>query len=319
MHISEIPIAKIIIKPGRHILKMDSVAMLVKSIEMHEQLTPIIVLGNNNDDTYELIAGRQRMEAMKQLGNTHIAASVEIAGITSDIHASALEFAENLHRSDLDLAERSDMEAKYEALYMALLEEQAREFDEPATDAAEVLISVNNSQKSKTEKNPKGAGRKPGGIAKQARDTGRTRDDIRTYRAIAALPPEVKAKAKELGQSNSRKTLLAAAKEQDPEAQRAVIEAAAKAVNERKVVKAPVPPAPVATLSPLVSLWDNAPDEDRDALEIVRVNPWRRAKAIGDITIASATLASLWNAASEEERGVFVNDVVLPWHCAQAW
>lgn len=301
MYIKDIPISKIVIKPNRHILKMDSVAMLVKSIEIHEQLTPIIVRETKDVGTYELIAGRQRMEAMRQLGKTMITASVELDIDTPELSAEAMEIAENLHRSDLDILERADFEVKYETLYTRINEErkrQEREWDESHPAAAEVLIPVNNSQKSKTAKNPKGAGRKPGGIAKQARDTGRTRDEIRTYRQIAALPPEVKAAAKELGQSDSRKTLLAAAKEQDPEAQRAVIEAAAEAV------KAPRTPAAVGA-PPRLSLvevldWlDTASDEEH--------KDFFRYYAM--ITPVSRTLAALlanwdneWGTASVDEK-----------------
>src|SRR4029077_4178502 len=122
------------------------------------------------------------------------------------------EISENLHRAELTVTQRSEQVAEY-----ARLAKQKRD-----ANAAQTLHSQPEGKKQDAERvsaslapTPQ-TGSPEAGDRLAARDLGLSRDEVRRSQAIAALAPEVKAVAKELGYDDNQSALLKAAKAETP-------------------------------------------------------------------------------------------------------
>jgi N6-adenosine-specific RNA methylase IME4 len=121
MNVTEIRVVDIVIPPKRmRRLRPDTVAEIAKSIAAQELQQPIIVRPRGAAN-YWLVAGRHRLEAVRQCGHTHIHAVVR-NGLDADA-AQLAEIDENLIRADLSPAERALHVARRKELYEKLYPE----------------------------------------------------------------------------------------------------------------------------------------------------------------------------------------------------
>jgi hypothetical protein len=168
------------------------VAWLMESMREVGLLSPITIRfggaeieGEVENNVANLVAGLHRLEAAKRLGWSVIDVTVFQHGETD---ARLGEIAENLHRAELTVQERSDQTAEW----VRLVEEKAKG------------VSVQLGPK------PQG-GRPEGGERKAARELGISRQEVRRSLKIAAIAPEAKESAKAAGLDNNQKALLSIA------------------------------------------------------------------------------------------------------------
>jgi len=175
---------------------------------------------------YVLVAGRHRIEALRLL--KHESVLVRVVDF-DDLEAKLWTIAENLHRAELTVAERSAQIAEY-----ARLAKEKRE--------SKKVVQVA----------PLSGGRgNEGGDRLVARDLGLSREEIRRAQAIASLSEEVIEEARSVGLDDNQSALLAAAKEGTTAAQVAVLDG----IAERGHV------APTPTVRPLRDLTNIAAGE----------------------------------------------------------
>lgn len=104
--IKEISIYALHIPENRHMpLRPDAVERLAESINSIGLLQPICVQPDANHDTYRLVAGRHRLEALKRLKWEMIPATV-LGGLDA-LEVEAAELSENLLRMDLTATQKS--------------------------------------------------------------------------------------------------------------------------------------------------------------------------------------------------------------------
>jgi N6-adenosine-specific RNA methylase IME4/ParB-like chromosome segregation protein Spo0J len=104
--IKTISVHAIYVPENRHLpLRPDIVEKLTESIDSQGLLQPIVVQPDENHDTYKLIAGRHRLEAMKRLKQDDISATI-LEGISA-LDAESAELMENLIRQDLTATQKS--------------------------------------------------------------------------------------------------------------------------------------------------------------------------------------------------------------------
>lgn len=178
---------------NRRPLDQAAVARLSESMKQLGLLQPISVYAPSNDSVV-LVAGRHRLEAAKALEWEEIEA-VFVEG--SDIDRQMQEIAENLHRSDLTVQERSDQVARW----VDLVEAKAK--------AAQVA-------------HPGGKQPHEAGVSKASRELGLTREHVQRSRKIAAISPEAKEAARAAGFDDNQSKLLQVASE-PPERQAAKV------------------------------------------------------------------------------------------------
>ncbi len=145
------------------------------------QINPIIV--RRVDGRTVLVAGLHRLEAAK-LNDVNITCFVVDC---DDVEARLAEIAENLHRADLTVQERSNHVAEWIRL----------------TEAKAAEISGQVGPKLKTENNPKGAGRAEGGINAAARELGIDRKEAQRALKVASITPEAREAAREANRATS--------------------------------------------------------------------------------------------------------------------
>lgn len=197
--VEPIGISGVVVRGRLRPLDDDAVRALMNSITKIGLQSPITVRierefdgrGNAVEETPVLIAGAHRLEAAKRLGWHFIDAYV-FEGDERD--ARMWEIAENLHRADLTVLERSEQVSEW----VRLAEER------------EVLAQL--------APKPQG-GRPQGGTRAAARDIGVTRDEARRSEKVAALAPEAKEAARAAGLDDNQSALLAAAKAETAAAQ----------------------------------------------------------------------------------------------------
>lgn len=185
----------------RKTMDPDRVAMLAASINSIGLMTPITIRtiqemeidGIKETNVPVLVAGLHRLEAVKSLGMESIPC-IEIDG--SDIEAQLWEIAENLHRAELTALERDQHIAKW--------------------------VELNNAKVSQSG-TPGGKQPKAKGIRAAERELGIQKNDASRAIKVAALSRDAKQAAIEAGLDDNRTALLAAAKEETPAAQKAVI------------------------------------------------------------------------------------------------
>jgi hypothetical protein len=187
------------------------VAELAQSIRAIGLQTPLTCI--ERDGGYILVAGRNRLEALRLIGAEH--APVRIVDFT-DVEAQLWQLSENLHRAELTKLEYDRQVVKYAELLKA---KQAGEGAAPV----------------RTEDHL--PGEKVRQLAAECVQTGATQvsnrfvardlniDDRAVRRAYqtASLSPEAQEAAVDTGLDDNRAALLKAAKESTPAAQTAAI------------------------------------------------------------------------------------------------
>jgi ParB family chromosome partitioning protein len=165
-------------------IKLKDIADSMKSMGIKN---PIHVWISNGDIT--LVAGRHRLEAASQLGWKRIDA---IAMPDDKLDRRLWHYSENLDRAELTALERAEAVAQLAEL------------------AAKKAAGDANS-----------GGHQPNdkGVSKAAKALGKSRDDVRRSKTIAAIPAEVKDAAVKAGLADNGAALLKVGKEATPEDQ----------------------------------------------------------------------------------------------------
>ena len=187
--VEDIPIEGIVIPDGRREVNRDAVEQIAQSIKEIGLLTPVTVKPaptSDDEDRLELVAGHHRIEAARLLGWHTIECIIREC---DEIDARLWEIAENLHRSELTVLERSEQINEWRQL----VKERCR--------------TVRHLQ-------PAAAG-----VRETAKELGVSKDMVSRSKAIAGLSDEAKAAAKEHGLENATTKLAGAAKQETPEAQ----------------------------------------------------------------------------------------------------
>lgn len=231
--IERVMVDAIEVHPRLRAINDDAVKVMMESMADLGLQTPITVRWTADSECV-LVAGATRLEAAKRLGWKHID-TTPFEG--SEVSARLWEIAENLHRSELTVADR----AEHIAEWVRLTE----------------VVSGQVAQK------PQG-GRPEGGVSAASRELGVERTEVRRAVKIASLSPEAKAAAKEAGLDDNQSALLAAAK-RPAEEQAAEV----RRIAAQKAVKlAPDPrndfEAKEAQVSRLMSAWNAAGKEARE-------------------------------------------------------
>lgn len=172
---------------GKRLRPLDpaKVSDLMDSIATFGLQTPISVWASSSDEIH-LVAGHHRLEAVKSLGLIEIPCAL----VDMDERDRRLwEIAENLHRSELTVQERSEHIAEWVRLTA-----------EGKFHAAQV------------EPHRK-AGQQPGGINAATRELGIDRNEAQRAVKIASMTDEAKAAAKAAGLDDTQSALLEIAKE----------------------------------------------------------------------------------------------------------
>jgi len=191
-------------------VKPYDVQMLAESISKIGLHTPITVRAFQRIrdgvpiDAWQIIAGHHRVEAARSLG------WIEIPAIVSEVDAAQQrlwEIAENLHRAELTVQERSD----YIAEWVKITGER-----------------IGPSWANSSKPGPKGA------IRAAVRELGIKRTDTQRSVKIASFPKEVKEAAREAGIDDNQSALLRVAAEPSPEKQLARIRAEQEKVDAHK-------------------------------------------------------------------------------------
>jgi ParB family chromosome partitioning protein len=194
-----------------------AVADLARSIgELGLQSAPTIV---EREGRYVLVAGRHRIEALRQLGVKSVL--VRLVDF-DDIEARLWTISENLHRAELTVAQRAAQLAEY-----AELTQRTR-----AAAQTGVLRQVGAK-----------VGRPESGNRAAARELGLTEQEVRRARAIAGLSEAAMAAATEEGLDDNQAALLQASQEPTAEAQ---IEALGLIGKRARAADEPDRPGPAA-------------------------------------------------------------------------
>lgn len=135
-----------------------------------------------------LVAGKHRLEAARLLGWKTIQAYVINPSPTAERTCRLWYLSENLHRSDLTVLERQEMEAEWLDLMTQVEAEQ---------------VSVPREQKLRKRGTGQGAGggRPKGGTSESARAVGIDRVEAIRAKKVGAASPEAKAIIKEADQA----------------------------------------------------------------------------------------------------------------------
>ena len=189
-------------------LNRDTVEALKQSIFSIGLRTPISVRYISDEVGFELIAGLHRLTACRELGWEEVPIREE-EGTETD--AKMWEIAENLHRADLTVTERSEHIAEW----IRLAEER---------DKLVQLAPVSE----------KGGRGHKGGMRAAERDLRIEHTEAVRAVKIDALAPEAKAEARALKLDDNQSALLEAAKHETPDAQVQALRDKAAAKAEAK-------------------------------------------------------------------------------------
>lgn len=175
---------EIVVSDRHRQVDADAVAKLAKSIKSIGLQYPITV--RSKGGVFELVAGRHRVEAHRELGLDRIAANVVR---WSDIEARMWEISENLHRAELTVSQRAEQVAEF-----VRLAKEKRERDREK--GVQVAHPAGGDQPHDT------------GTSAAARELGITREEIRRAEKIDAIDPEAKEAAREAGLDDNQSALL---------------------------------------------------------------------------------------------------------------
>lgn len=181
------PTADIYISDRKRGVDEETVQRLVKSIPEMGLLNPITIRFGSADidgevetDIAILVAGRQRLEALKRLG--HDVAAVNVVDC-DEVTAKMSEISENLDRAELTKLERA-----------AQIEEWV------------ALCGAKHGVSAQLE--PKPSGRPEGGIRAASRELGLDRNEVTRAIKIAGIAPEAKDAATAAGLDDNQAALL---------------------------------------------------------------------------------------------------------------
>ncbi len=167
---------------------MESVKLIgIRSPITYRYVPEMMINGVMTESVPVLVAGLHRLEAARRLGIDVPALEIEADEITMEMW----EIAENLHRYELTVNDRSDHIDRW----LKLLAEKNQHG----------AISRQLDEKSSP-------GRPEGGVAAAARGLGISEADARRAVKIASLTPEAKEAARSTGLDNNQSALLRAAK-----------------------------------------------------------------------------------------------------------
>lgn len=190
----------------RHVTD-EAIALMAESMGALGLLEPIsvrvvddmVIDGSPSDGVPVLIAGATRLAAAKRLGWAKIDC---VVADVDEVQARRREIAENLHRTELTVQERSDHVAEWIRL-----------------SSPEVSAQV--------EPKPTG-GRPEGGVKAVARELGVERNEAQRAVKIASITSEAKEAARDAGLDDNQSALLKVAKA-EPARQLAVVAELAEA------------------------------------------------------------------------------------------
>jgi ParB-like chromosome segregation protein Spo0J len=171
-----------------------NVAILADSFRQAGQTSAILVV-HGGDESFRVVSGAHRVAAATELGWDQIAAVV----LDCDERGQRLiEIAENLHRRDLSVLLRAELQNEW----IELVREEA----------------VQNARPS--------GGRQPKeqGLGKAARALGVSKEETMRASRIASISNEAKDRARELGFDDNQSALLRVAKVTTPGAQVALLQ-----------------------------------------------------------------------------------------------
>jgi hypothetical protein len=223
-------------------LDKGAVERLKESIVKIGLKTPISIRrADEEEEPWVLVTGRHRLQACVELGFDKVEVREEDG---TELDARLWEIAENLHRAELTVAERSRHIAEWVRLTRFTNTSEANNNCATCTDI------------------PRGPGQPQGGVSAAARELGIERTDAIRAIKIDSLTVEAKAAAVETGLDNNQSALLAAAKEDGAEAQ---VEALKQRAAKRDAPKPPRPKAPppeppqTPDTLPVASVKENEP------------------------------------------------------------
>ena len=174
---------------NRRAIIEESLPGLMGSITAFGVRTPITVRFNADKTGYILVTGRHLVEACIRLGIWEIRGHVQTEWDTDECRM--WEISENLHRAGLRELEHGLQIVEW----IALVERR---------DKVGQLAPVSGGRGN------------VGGDRLAARELNISRDQVRRAKAVAGLPPEAKAAARELRLDDNQSALVEAAKADDP-------------------------------------------------------------------------------------------------------
>jgi len=184
-----IQIDAITVGSSRRKLVKAAIDTLMVSIERLGLQTPITVLPAGPDGKYPLVAGRHRHDACRRLGHETIEARV----IKSKVEAELWEIAENLHRAELTMLQRTIAIGRWVKLTAQKIAKEQK--DKPAVQVG-----------------PLGHKQRPGGISAAARELGISETTAkRSVKIAEGLKPSARKEAVKLGLDNNQRVLERAA------------------------------------------------------------------------------------------------------------
>lgn len=196
---------EIVVGPRLREINREAVGRLKESIARLGLRTPISVRLISEEEGWGLVAGRHRLQACIELGMREVPVREEKG---SELDARLWEIAENLHRADLTVTERSEHIEEWRNIVL----EKGRQLADPLG----------------------GAQPKDKGFSKTARELDVPEREVRRSERIANLAPEAKAEAKILRLDDNQSALLKAARLPSKEGQlRALREHAAQRQQPR--------------------------------------------------------------------------------------
>jgi ParB family chromosome partitioning protein len=130
-----IDIEKIVPNPYQPRMEIDSVDDLKKSIEKIGLIQPLTV-SKNSDNTYTLIYGHRRLQALKELGRSDVEVLIES---NDDKNLRLKAIAENAQRKDLDFLELAVAFKEVQDEHDLTNEELAKEVNKSTTYISQVL------------------------------------------------------------------------------------------------------------------------------------------------------------------------------------
>ena len=234
---NSIPMFVCDIEIGNRLRQIDqsAVNVIAESMSRIGLLQPISVY-LPNDKAALLVTGAHRLAAAKKLGWEMIDVFV-VRG--DEIDREMKEIAENLHRAELTVLERSEQIGRWAELTAARV-----------SQTATPLGGQQPQEK---------------GVRKVARELGIDKDDALRAVKVASISTEAKQAARDVGLDDNRSALLTVAKETTPEAQVARVgEIAAAKSQSSSSDRMPNPP-------PQTSRRPSSPAEAMDLANALRV------------------------------------------------
>jgi ParB-like chromosome segregation protein Spo0J len=198
--ITELMPDDIVVRDRLRELNPDIVERLKESIGRIGLKTPLSVRFLNDDDGYQLVTGRHRLQAAIELGIEWVPVREETG---SELDARMWEIAENLHRAELTALERDTHITEWIALV-----------DQREAESVSAQVAPKLSARGRA-----GEGRPQVGINAASRELGIERTAAQRAVAVGKLAPEAKDEAIALGLDNNHSALRKAAKHSSKEDQ----------------------------------------------------------------------------------------------------